>query len=56
MKYYRVKPEYTEMWSITKESELVVSEAEIKTLAKEWDMTVEELKDQVEVLETEEAV
>ena len=50
MKQYRVKPEYMDNWLAHGDSadEVIVTEAEIRRLAREWGTTVDELMDQVE--------
>lgn len=46
MKKYQVMSEYAERWGI--DADMVVDDAEIERLAREWDCTVEELMEQVE--------
>lgn len=42
---YRIKPEYLDNWGATQET--VVTEQQIAELASDWEMTVDELMDQV---------
>ena len=53
MKFYRVKPEFVDQWTVSGDCELIVSENEIKSLAKEWGMTIKELKEQADVIKPE---
>lgn len=53
MKMYKVKEEHLDDWCIGSVNELIVSEDEIKRLAKEWDMTIKSLMEEVEPLERE---
>lgn len=48
MKKYMVKSECWDMWQVSNEEEAIVDYAEIERLADEWEMTVEELLEQVE--------
>ena len=48
MKQYKVKPEYLDRWTNEAIDELIVTDAEIRDLAKGWDVPVEELMKQVE--------
>lgn len=60
MKEYKVKPEYQDAWfgglSTDEIGDAIVTKEEIERLAREWDMSVEELMDQVEEVENEEIV
>jgi hypothetical protein len=53
MKYYKVLPEYIDLWTNEALDELVVDSAEIERLSREWGKPIEELMEQVE--ETEDA-
>ena len=50
MKKYKVKEEYNDCWGndIPENGEIIVDDAEIERLAKEWECTIEELMEQVE--------
>ena len=45
---YRVKDEFVDSWTSEDVSPLIVTGEEIKRLAREWDVSVEELMDEVE--------
>ena len=48
---YRVMNEYLDKWTRESVDELIVDDAEIARLAREWDVTVDELMEQVEKIE-----
>ena len=48
MKTYHIKPEYLSEWGDQTTEETVVTYAEVVDLAREWDVTVDELLDQLE--------
>lgn len=47
MKYYRVKPEFIYLWGADVEFDTEFSLKDIEWLAEEWEMTVDELMEQV---------
>ena len=51
MKYYKVLPEYIDLWTNEALDELVVESAEIERLSREWGKPIEELMKQVEETE-----
>ena len=48
MKQYKILPQYYDEWGCVEEGNDIVTFDEIKRLAVEWGMTVEELIEQVE--------
>lgn len=52
MKNYQIKPEYYDLWGAYEGNDIVTAE-EIINLAREWEMTVTELMEQVEEQTTE---
>lgn len=52
MKNYQIKPEYYDLWGAYEGNDIVTAE-EIADLAREWEMTVTELMEQVEEQTTE---
>ena len=48
MKTYHIKPEYLSEWGDQTTEETVVTYAEVVDLAREWDVTVDKLLDQLE--------
>lgn len=47
MKTYHIKPEYYDLWGAWDGNDTVTTD-EIEQLAREWEMTVDELMEQVE--------
>ena len=48
MKQYRIKPEFWSAWGEAVDENTIIDTAEIERLAREWDMTVDALMEQVE--------
>lgn len=48
MKKYEVMVEYWDMWGISNAEEAIVDQVEVERLAAEWEMSVEDLLEQVE--------
>lgn len=46
--FYMVRPEYRDLWSNDPEWDGIVTDDEIRRLAREWGKTVEELMEQLE--------
>ena len=47
-KRYRIKPEFIDLWGSDANEESVVTESDIERLAVDWDMTPEQIREQLE--------
>lgn len=47
MKTYKIKPEFLSAWGSDTTEETVISEAEVERLAREWDVDLKDLKEQL---------
>ena len=47
-KRYKIKPEYLDLWGSEANEDSVVTESDIERLAVDWDMTPEQIREQLE--------
>ena len=47
MKTYRIKPEFLHLWGSETTTETVVTESDVERFASEWDVDLEDLRDEL---------